>query len=321
MTHLHPGSKLNLYLKINGIRPDGYHLLDTVFLPLSSPHDEMTVETGTPGEFVLFCDKKFDSPNILRKTWEIFSSRIGKEPGVRITLRKDIPVGAGLGGASSDAAALLKWLNDGQDNPLPFEELISTASSIGADVPFFLHNRPCHASGIGDNLQPLSYWPEFWIVTIWPDISLSTKNIFRIFDALSPVSASHSTLLTNTHQTDKKFSGLLANGVKPGENDLEFAALNVYPRLREVKRRLEELLPSAMGMSGSGSSFFGIFLSAESAHNAYRKLSGIYDHLYLEHIRHSDNFLKNLTQGHSQEVKAPDFDSGIKGSNPFAPAN
>ena len=139
------GCKVNLTLRITGVR----HELDTVFLPLDEPSDTLRLALRPGGGLALHCAEPGIDPenNTLTKAYRLFAEASGFRPGVEAVLEKGIPHGAGLGGGSADAAALLGWLNARAPEPLPLPELVGLAARIGADVPFFLYNVPCRASG------------------------------------------------------------------------------------------------------------------------------------------------------------------------------
>lgn len=151
------GCKVNLTLRITGVRPNGWHELDTVFLPLDEPSDTLRLALRPGGGLALHCAEPGIDPenNTLTKAYRLFTEASGFRPGVEAVLEKGIPHGAGLGGGSADAAALLGWLNARAPEPLPLPELVGLAARIGADVPFFLYNVPCRASGIGERARPV----------------------------------------------------------------------------------------------------------------------------------------------------------------------
>lgn len=279
------GCKVNLALKITGKLANGYHTLESIFFPLSNPCDMLEIESNQTGKFLLDCDTPLPGMNILERVWENFSMATRQQTGVNIRLTKGIPAGSGLGGASSDAAILLRWLNAHAPNPLTPENLTMLALKTGADVPFFLLNQPALIRGIGEIIRPLKSWPEFWLILLSPEITLSTKEVFELYDTLS----AKNTGLTNATVTDKKFSreSWLQN-LPAGYNSLEAAATLLAPELANVKKDMAALNPAFSGMSGSGSSFFAIFPAAAGAEKAKRSLSKKYRHVYLSHCKASN---------------------------------
>ena len=150
------GCKVNLGLRITRVRPDGYHELDSLFLPLDEPADqlELTVLPDAAPGITVSCDAAILDPadNTLTKAYGAYCRASAlPPPALRIRLHKGIPSGAGLGGGSSDAAALLRWLNAGSPAPLAPEALARVALRVGADVPFFLRGGPCRVRGYMSN--------------------------------------------------------------------------------------------------------------------------------------------------------------------------
>lgn len=271
------GCKVNLGLRITGVREDGYHLLDSLFWPIAEPHDVLDVEpTSTPGIEVCI-----ESPaasgldphnNTLTKAYATFAaavppaSGVSGVPGVRVRLTKHIPMGAGLGGGSANAAYLLKWLNTQVEQPLGAEELDAVALRVGADCPFFLRNRPCRVRGIGDIITPHDRpAPADELVLVCPDVGVSTVWAYKRHDELLREGAQG---LTNGGQTDTFPNSISADA--PLVNDLEPAVFGRYPQLAAIKTQLLELGAQAACMSGSGSSIVGLFARgrAEQARDA-----------------------------------------------------
>ena len=150
------GCKVNLGLRITGLRDNGYHELDSLFWPLPRPCDRLHInETGTSGIVVHCAAPGIDlERNTLTRAYAALAERVPNLPGLEVKLIKGIPTGAGLGGGSSDAAALLHWLNKRLPAPLNDEELAAIALKVGADTPFFLKNTPCRVRGIGEIKEP-----------------------------------------------------------------------------------------------------------------------------------------------------------------------
>jgi len=255
-----PG-KLNVYLRITGKRPDGYHEIESVFVPVTL-YDTLNIAKMKQGLKVSCAGRELPGgpENLVYRAAHGFFEETGIKDGARITLVKEIPISSGLGGGSSDAAATLKGLNALWDEPLTGKDLERLALSLGADVPFFLVQRPAIARGIGELLEPLRVFPLFWYVIVSPDLMVSTawaygevrlrltqegnKNILNIFDA-----------------TALKIPDLLFN-------DLESVTLSKYPFLCSIKESLLALGALGALMTGSGPSIFGVFESAHKANKA-----------------------------------------------------
>lgn len=282
------GCKINIGLTITGRRADGFHLIDSLFLPLDEPHDELFVRKVSNGTIRVECaEREIDArSNTLTKAWEIFRKHAGKAPGIHVRLVKGIPWGAGLGGGSSDAAVLLLFLRNwlGRQSGgfhLSDGELTAIACEVGADVPFFLTRTSMRVTGIGDKLTPCSIsLPGSELLLVTPAIRVSTPWAYKAFDGLVPgISEEHAApaqtvpaALTTTNEEDKGVSLLCTPG-NAFVNDLETAVFPRYPELADIKRSLLELGAAAASMSGSGSSIFGIFSDAAVARNAERELS------------------------------------------------
>jgi len=268
-------AKINLYLRVVGKRRDGYHLLDTIMLPVSL-YDEIEIrEIRSPldnkkdkDEMIeVSCDHPLvpgGEKNIVHRAARLIMRRADKHQQIHIHIRKRIPVGAGLGGGSADAAATLIGLNRLLKVRFSIASLEKLALSLGADVPFFIRARPARARGIGERLYRLRGIPRFWLVIVYPGFPVSTAWAFkRLRPTLTkpPVNTSIPTSL-------KRFDRL----AKLLVNDLESVTLKRYPKIRLLKERLLHQGAAGSLMSGSGSSVFGIFGSRRGAAKALRRL-------------------------------------------------
>lgn len=264
-------AKVNLYLHITGRRADGYHLLDSVMVPVSLCDElEITAERQTERQaegkprILVTCDEPAlptDATNLAYKAAALFckEARIGAE--ITIALRKRIPFGAGLGGGSSDAAAVLKSLNQMCSWRFSEQQLCALAIRLGADVPFFVPCQPARVEGIGEILTAVPSLPPRWFVIVAPPFGISTPWAYRQFDELPARAGAVSADLQQ-----------LANGQWPAlsclVNDLERAVVPTYPTVQDIKERLVQAGADGALMSGSGSSVFGIFSREERAQQA-----------------------------------------------------
>jgi 4-diphosphocytidyl-2-C-methyl-D-erythritol kinase len=269
-------AKINVFLRITGRRPDGYHLLDSLMVPISLC-DEIqleawNVERGTWNDtraITVTCDDPTlptDETNLAYKAATLLCKEANVQARIAIDLRKRIPAGAGLGGGSSDAAAVLKGLNTllaaGFDEP----RLCSLATRLGADVPFFIPCRPARVQGIGEILTPVSALPPQWFVVVIPPFGVSTPWAYCQFDELPS-------------QNDAFVPVELIDGEWPSVqlllNDLERAVIPAHPLIGELKEQLLQLGAESALMSGSGSSVFGMFadrVRAEQAATAFEEM-------------------------------------------------
>jgi 4-diphosphocytidyl-2-C-methyl-D-erythritol kinase len=278
MDRVQTGCKINLYLHITGVRPDGWHEIDSLLVPLPHPHDELVFEASDKAGLRIECDAPgIDlADNTLTRAWAAFAGASGFSPALTIRLRKGIPQGAGLGGGSADAAVLLRWLNARAPRPLSGERLRVLAATVGADVPFFLGNTACRALGIGDRLipcaSPLADWHP---VLVCPPESVSTPWAYRAYDAARAAPA----VLTGFAPQAITPASLYAN--MPGgslllDNDLEDVVFEAFPAVAACKTRLLRLGALGAVMSGSGSSVIGLFRRPAGARAAALRLAGDY---------------------------------------------
>ncbi len=263
------GCKVNLSLRITGVTERGYHTLDSIFFPLPEPHDLLRIQpAGRPGLALHCADPALDpADNTLTRAYAAYAEACAFAPALELLLEKNIPSGAGLGGGSSDAAALLGVLNALNPRPLDTARLCATALRVGADVPFFLRNAPCRVRGIGELCEPCAALPVagLHLLLLCPTISISTAWAYAAWDALS-----HSNFLTKNEAEAKEMN------FRPVRvfNDLEDAVFAAYPELAHLKRELFRQGAAAALMSGSGSSLFGLFRdrnTADAAAELFRK--------------------------------------------------
>ena len=259
-------AKVNLYLRVLGRRPDGYHNLLSLMQPLSLA-DELTISPAPPGIF-LDCDQ----PGIPRGpgnlVWQAaleFQRATGRKVGAHIALRKKIPVAAGLGGGSSDAAGTLLALNTLAGGPLRAEALHDLAGGLGADVPFFLDAGPAVARGIGTELAPASL-PAYWYLLLNPGVQVSTRWVYESLD----LKALTRYKILEEGDWDPEQPGTWVH------NDLESVTLKQHPQLGDLLERMHRLGAVARGMSGSGPTLFGLFPTLEAARQAGQELRGTF---------------------------------------------
>lgn len=263
--------KINLFLFITGKLPNGYHTLKTLFMPLPEPADTLVFKSAARKSGLLVrCSTPGIDPgkNTLTRAYHLYAKESGFAPAADVDLVKGIPHGAGLGGGSADAAALLLWLQRHASNPLPEDALTALAARVGADVPFFLKGRPCLAEGIGDKLSEAESGVEgFSCVLICPHIHVDTSWAYAAWDA-----EMLSFFLTEKSKTDKYNSSSCQSFY--GRNDFEPVVFSAHPKLAAFKRQLLQGGADIAGMSGTGSALFGLFRNPERASQAARALQG-----------------------------------------------
>jgi 4-diphosphocytidyl-2-C-methyl-D-erythritol kinase len=253
-------AKVNLYLRVVGRRPDGYHELVTVMQPLTLA-DELNVSLGGEG-IRLECeaaDLPCGADNLVWRAAARFQEETGQRPGVRLRLRKRIPVAAGLGGGSSDAAGTLVALNDLAGGVLTPGRLHELARLLGADVPFFLDRRPAVGRGIGTQLTPLSL-PSYWYLLLNPGVPLATRWVYENLDLAGlPAAPEEETWDPEHPETWVR-------------NDLGSVAIKRLPELAALLDDLRDAGARTQGISGSGPTLFGLFHTREAAQQAGLRL-------------------------------------------------
>jgi 4-diphosphocytidyl-2-C-methyl-D-erythritol kinase len=275
-------AKLNLFLSVRHKRPDSFHAIETVFERISLS-DRIVLRPRADGKIVFRCNDPSlpgGAGNLAVKAALLLSRTYRVRAGVTITLSKRIPVGAGMGGGSGNAATVLSGLNKLWGLRLPRPELAKLAAQIGSDVPFFIYNcRFALATGRGDRIRPL---PELgrrvlWHVIAVPGIHVSTPLIYKHWDKLSASKNSDTSRLTRRASNAKLIILALGKNDLPGLgsalfNSLEAVTTDLYPRVGAVKQALAAAGVKYHLMSGSGSAFFGIVSSRKEADAFSRKL-------------------------------------------------
>jgi len=267
-------AKVNLGLEVLGLRDDGYHELRTLFQTIDL-HDDVVLRPR-PREVSVLCDHPLvpaDATNLAARAAEALRAWGRVSAGVEIEIRKRIPVGGGLGGGSSDAAAVLLGLDRAWNLGLGPDGLHRLARRLGADVPFFLLGGTALGLSRGDEVYPLRQQVRAHVVVVDPGIHVSTAAVFARVDAgLTPRLNSNSIFYFVSRELE-------GPGSFPGlANDLEEAALEEAPALREQAGRIRAVLlregARLAALSGSGASYFGLFEGARPAERARRVLAG-----------------------------------------------
>lgn len=268
-------AKINLYLRVVGRRKDGYHLLDTILVPISL-YDEIEIQKfksendragSSRSRIRVTCDHPLvpaGRKNIAFRAADLIMKTANNDQPISIHIHKKIPVGAGLGGGSSDAAAVLIALNRIFRLGYSSRRLEKLGLSLGADVPFFIRRRPARARGIGERLTPLAKFRRFWLVILYPGFPVSTAWVYgKLYSKLTK-----SKLNTSIIASLRSFAEIR----KVLVNDLEAVTIGKYPRIGLLKKQLLREGAGGALMSGSGSSVFGIFASRRLAFSAFKRL-------------------------------------------------
>lgn len=251
---VYPNAKVNLGLHIEGRRPDGYHELQTIFIP-APLQDTLEVEllenSALPDIEIKGIPLNGNvEDNLCIRAWKLLKAHIPDLPAVRIYLEKNIPAGAGLGGGSSDAAFTLKAIQSLLNFNISDSLLADMALKLGADVPFFLYNKPMLAKGIGEQLSEIEIDLPGSIRLITPDIFSNTREAYQGLK----------------YESCHKGTDLAARVKAPTEtwkdnifNDFEPSVFARYPQLAEIKQQLYFDGAMYASMSGSGSAVYGFF--------------------------------------------------------------
>lgn len=257
-------AKINLYLRVLGKRPDGYHEINTVMQSVSLC-DEIILTPQRKDGITFFCDAKelSNRDNIAVKACELFLDELGKRDGFKIELKKRIPTAAGLGGGSSDAAAIICGLNKYYNEPFSCEKLTQIAARIGADVPFFINGGCAFAKGIGEKLTLAEKCGKQYYVLVKSGEKASTGKMYAELDRCA---VSHDEAVPFTLENFNSLCDL-------SQNDFE----KVYKGDERLRKKMISLGAKTVMLCGSGPTLFAAFSSEADAKAAYYSLSKEYD--------------------------------------------
>jgi 4-diphosphocytidyl-2-C-methyl-D-erythritol kinase len=258
-------AKINLWLRVLGRRADGYHELDSLMAPLAL-WDDIQLEAAPGQDIVCSCPghPELDGErNLAWRAARAWQAESGLTPGLRITIRKRIPLASGMGGGSSDAASVLMGLQQTFGSPPDPARLQALAVGLGADVPFFLRGGVCLARGIGELLAPVAISP-FWVILATAPFGLSTRTVFE--GLRIPLTSS---LDGVSQKSPLERFARLAGSLR---NDLLETAVSLREAIGRVRDEL--LLAGAAGasMSGSGPTVFGLFRTRSEAREGLQRL-------------------------------------------------
>ncbi|MBI3323869.1 MAG: 4-(cytidine 5'-diphospho)-2-C-methyl-D-erythritol kinase [Candidatus Omnitrophica bacterium] len=271
-------AKLNLFLRVVSRRPDGYHELETLFERIDLC-DELVIEPRRQG-LELRCDEPSldrGADNLIMRAAALLQREMGSRRGATIRLRKRIPIAAGLGGGSSDAATALVGLNQLWNLRLSRPRLADLAAQLGSDVPFFLLDAPVAIGrGRGEQLEPVSTPLTLWHVLVINPVTISTKEGYEQFDKPQAAGSPESRLTvfsaSITMMAHALRNGSLGELAKGLYNDLEPVAIRRCPIITDIQHRLRHVGCLGCLVSGSGSATFGLFPDAETAQRAASEL-------------------------------------------------
>jgi len=254
-------AKINLSLLVNGKRPDGFHEIETIMAKVSL-YDELLIAPADEKGIELICKGPYPAPqgreNLVYKAGELLMGRFGLERGVRITLTKEIPAGAGLGGASSDAAAALLGLKRLFGLQIDKRLLFELAEELGSDIPFFLGGPLAFCKGRGQKITKLGEIFNFDALLILPDINVSTKRVYENYRYNKAEYKAFQVRINSFLEKNRidLAARLCANMLLP-------SCFELYKELGELKKRIEKLGIRPLGLSGSGAGMFFIDFERE----------------------------------------------------------
>ncbi len=263
-------AKINLGLKILGLRADGYHALQTVYQTLALA-DRLTVELSkSRGEISVECDDPrvpAGSSNLVHQACELWRQARRYRGGIRIRLEKKIPMGSGLGGASADAAATLIGLERLTGERLDLEPRLKLAAQLGSDVPLFFWGGRVLGCGRGEEVYPLWDFPSRPCLVVFPGFHVSTAWAYAECDRAAGLRLTEKSKSPNMERFGA-WSHFPLNDWGPAENDFEKVIFARWPELALLKRQLIRAGAESAALTGSGSAVFAVFDSARRLHRA-----------------------------------------------------
>lgn len=278
MTHFEKApAKINLSLDVLRKREDGYHDVEMIMTTVDLA-DRIELNTLEEDRIEVSLWSRYvpnDERNLAYKAAKAFKQKYNIKKGVHIKIEKVIPVSAGLGGGSTDAAAVLRGLNRLWNMDIPTEQLAELGSTLGSDIPFCVYGSTGIAKGFGEIIEPLPSPPPFWVVLAKPDIGVSTRTIFqrvKMDEIIHP----------NTNQVmealyEKDFNKLCQNI----GNSLEAITTALHPEVLRIKEKMIQAGASGVLMSGSGPTVYGLVEQQSKAQRIYNGMKGFCQEVYL----------------------------------------
>ncbi len=264
-------AKINLSLDVVGTRLDGYHDLDSIFLPLEL-HDEVCVQINDVDDY--YCDDGFpiDSKNIIYKCVELLRDEFDLTNHYKIRVKKDIPARAGLAGASSDGAAVLRIIDKLENLGLSYSQLACFGKKIGADIPFCIYQQAARVRGIGEIVEPFRLAKSYEVLLIKPKQGIDTKSSFQLLD-LNKCAHPDIETLKQAFVKGEKISDLLGNS-------LQYSASLLCSEVEMIINEVKEKGYKNVLMTGSGSTVFVLAYEGEDLDKLAKEISGKYDFVY-----------------------------------------
>ena len=263
-------AKINLGLRVLTQRADGYHELDTIFQSVSL-HDTIELTATEDSHIVLSCDDRSlscDAQNIVIRAAKALQGRFSVRRGARIHLQKRIPTQAGLGGGSVDAAMTVVGLSYLWELQPTSDDYVNIATSLGADVPYFLYGGTARGTGIGDRIEQLPDAPETFFLIIKPNANIITADAYKALDQRSLTSKVGETILSSSEAKEFFDSSSFASL----QNDFEAVAFDLEPEIVRAKAALLKTGARVAMLAGSGSAVFAVFDSEDAQRRAIQAI-------------------------------------------------
>lgn len=264
-------AKINWALSVLKKRDDGYHDIITLMHAIDL-HDTLSFEASEEIEIETNMSIKKED-NLVYKAIKALQKYTGIKKGVRVVLKKEIPIGAGIGGGSSDAATTLKALNELWQLNLDINTLHEIGASIGSDIPFFFYLPICIVEGRGETVKPLKIQQSYTLLLVKPLFSISTKWAYEALNSETQLTTEYEKINNNIWQL---YNHLCSGDIDSFQlwNDLEKSVLEKYSEIDKIKKKLIEVGAKKALMSGSGSVVFGVFDNKVDAQEALKKFKG-----------------------------------------------
>ena len=266
-------AKINICLNVVGKRPDGYHELDMIMLPLKL-HDSIlfTELPNAKDHFVTIDDFSLGlfQYNIATTSLQKMEARYGFTNKFRITIHKVIPMQSGLGGGSSNAGCVINAVNSYLKLNLPYEELVTLSTGLGADIPFFLTNKPARCTGIGEKVEFINVKNDYYVLLVKPEAGCSTQGVYQVSDKMELPMGDVEKVKEALEKGD---DDLLAQSIF---NALEQPAISLVPEIQIIKDKLKLAGLKIVQMTGSGSCVFALSTDKHLIHSVARQLENQY---------------------------------------------
>lgn len=271
--HVRSYAKINLCLNITGKREDGFHGLDMVMLPISL-HDSLVIDklNKSPDNFVTVDDFSIGSFTYNLATFSIdkLQSIYKFNQKFRILIHKVIPIQAGLGGGSSNAACTMKAVNTLLNLGATDEQLMEIGKSLGCDIPFFVKCEPARCQGIGEKTTPIKIKNNYYVLIVKPEAGCSTREVYAVADTMDLTSCNVDTVIKALEEGDDE---LLANSIS---NALQAPAVSLVPAIQAIIDELKAEGLKIVQMSGSGSAVFALSTDKKLLKKVFKKLENKY---------------------------------------------